>query len=263
MHTQGEEGPTWNKFWSSFNDQASAVSGGESRTALTQSHMSPTRVMRAGSVLPGDSASHHGDSPCPSGVDQPVSVLLAQHQPISFKFKTPLGRTHRLQALASDGIAKLVTSITGKLGKELDSVGGEPTVEDGSLVSGFCLSYVDDEDDFVAITTDSDLLGLWEAVARKPGTMSHRVNLYVHDPDTQPQRDQELEQKKAADATAASAVDEEAHPRLADYGHGPDSLSSEQAIAGVPNELLLPGAVVALAVVIAGVFTISRLVSRN
>ena len=37
----------------------------------------------------------------------------------------------------------------------------------------------------------------------------------------------------------------------------------EQAIAGVPNELLLPGAIVALAVVIVGVFTISRMSSSR
>jgi len=36
----------------------------------------------------------------------------------------------------------------------------------------------------------------------------------------------------------------------------------EQVISGVPNELLLPGAVAMLAVVIVGVFTISRVSSR-
>ncbi|KAG4217763.1 hypothetical protein PC116_g33757 [Phytophthora cactorum] len=36
----------------------------------------------------------------------------------------------------------------------------------------------------------------------------------------------------------------------------------DQVIAGVPNELLLPGAIVTLAVVIVGVFAISRATSR-
>jgi len=36
----------------------------------------------------------------------------------------------------------------------------------------------------------------------------------------------------------------------------------DQVIAGVPNELLLPGAIVTLAVVIAGVFTVSRMSNR-
>jgi hypothetical protein len=39
-------------------------------------------------------------------------------------------------------------------------------------------------------------------------------------------------------------------------------MQQEQVIAGVPNELLLPGAIGFLAVVILGVFTISRLTSR-
>jgi uncharacterized membrane protein YdbT with pleckstrin-like domain len=38
--------------------------------------------------------------------------------------------------------------------------------------------------------------------------------------------------------------------------------AQEQVIAGVPNELLLPGAIVTLAVVIVGVFTIARATSR-
>ena len=38
--------------------------------------------------------------------------------------------------------------------------------------------------------------------------------------------------------------------------------TQEQVITGLPNELLLPGAIVTLAVVIAGVFTISRLSNR-
>ena len=36
----------------------------------------------------------------------------------------------------------------------------------------------------------------------------------------------------------------------------------DQLIAGVPNELLLPGAIGFLAVVILGVFTMSRVTSR-
>jgi hypothetical protein len=36
----------------------------------------------------------------------------------------------------------------------------------------------------------------------------------------------------------------------------------EQVITGVPNELLLPGAIVTLAVVIVGVFALTRATSR-
>ena len=39
-------------------------------------------------------------------------------------------------------------------------------------------------------------------------------------------------------------------------------MEPEQVIAGVPNELLLPGAIVTLAVVIVGVFALGRLTSR-
>jgi len=40
------------------------------------------------------------------------------------------------------------------------------------------------------------------------------------------------------------------------------SMQAEQVVPGVPNELLLPGAIVTLAVVIVGVFTIARLTAR-
>jgi hypothetical protein len=38
--------------------------------------------------------------------------------------------------------------------------------------------------------------------------------------------------------------------------------AEEQVIQGVPNELLLPGAIVTLAVVIIGVFALTRATSR-
>ena len=44
-------------------------------------------------------------------------------------------------------------------------------------------------------------------------------------------------------------------------GHG-QMQPQEQFIAGVPNELLLPGAIVTLAVVIVGVFALTRTAQR-
>lgn len=218
--------------------------------------------------------------------------------PFPFKFKAPSGRVHRLQVVAAMGIAQFTSDVAAKLGAEVDAVGGPPTFsEDGSTVTrmGFALSYLDDEGDTVSITTDHDLV---EAVLLARAAGRDKVDLFVHDPEKPPS----LPLPPVADAAAAAIPtppasgiggglrerkrgtadegfdteeeeDEEGRPartlrnRTKVRGLQGTSAQSgageqQQVIAGVPNELLLPGAIVTLAVVIAGVFTISRLSSR-
>ena len=167
-------------------------------------------------------------------------------------------------------MAELIANVTAKLGSEVDAIGGEPTVEHGKLgKSGYALSYLDNEGDTVSITTDQDLL---DAIALSRRNHLDKVDLFVHDPEKPPisatvdphptltkpltpppstvrerrklleDDDEEVETpaKKGRKATVAQANQQ------------------EQLIAGVPNDLLLPGAVVTLAVVIVAVFTFSR-----
>src|SRR4051812_27220410 len=131
MSTQDDEGPAWNKFWLSMDHESdSMVSGSQSHQPHTphRSVMSPD-LNRSGydnSLLPNDSASHHGDE---------HSEVVSQHNPADhatpfpFKFKAPSGRVHRVNVLTTDGVTALVSQVTAKLGKELEAVGGEATVE--------------------------------------------------------------------------------------------------------------------------------------
>ncbi|KAJ8105216.1 hypothetical protein ONZ43_g7514 [Nemania bipapillata] len=272
MSSGDSEGPAWNKFWLSLdNESESMVSGDGSHhhgTIASRSMITPDhgRERITDSVAPGDSASHIGvESPAHSMLaDQPTAEI-----PFAFKFKAPSGRVHRLQVIASQGIGELVANVAAKLGSEAEAIGGVPVVDEGKLTAGgFALSYLDDEGDTVSITTDQDLL---EAILLARHHRHEKVDLFVHDPEkpavvvTAPHPDH-----LAADTPPASLAASEVRRRRAAMDDDDEDEETEdddysavrrrkkmssrvepdQVIAGVPNELLLPGAIVTLAVVI-------------
>ncbi|KAI9901986.1 hypothetical protein N3K66_003803 [Trichothecium roseum] len=284
MSSDGE-GPAWNKFWLAMDHETESVMSGEGSHSHHHghlgSHISPhmERDRIGDSLAPGDSASHVGmESPprsilVPEGLDQPPGDI-----PFPFKFKAPSGRVHRLQVTASDGIEAFVASVVGKLGNEVDGIGGAPEIEDGKLGgAGFAVSYMDDEGDTVSITTDNDLL---EAILLARHRRKEKVDLFVHDPDHPPAtalipetpamptppassaaglRRRHRHQEEESDEDEEEEEEESNVGRRRRHRHAP---AQDQVIAGVPNELLLPGAIVTLAVVIIGVFTVTRASSR-
>jgi hypothetical protein len=287
ISTGDSEGPAWNKFWLSLdNDTESVMSGdGSHHHVAGRSLMSPDmsrheRLVDA-SVVPGDSASHAGvESPLRTPNEPPAPV---EEIPFPFKFKAPSGRVHRLQVIAAQGIAELIAAVNAKLGAEVDALGGEATFDDGKLgLSGYALSYLDDEGDTVSITTDRDLL---EAIiiARQGG--HDKVDLFVHNPkeppisatpDPQPVIPSNPTPPSLTLRRRPVSDEEEEEEEESEDEHIPRSRSSRQhrqplvaqappppqVIAGVPNELLLPGAIVTLAVVIVGVFALTKATSR-
>lgn len=284
MSTGDSEGPAWNKFWLSLENETESVMSGEGshshmHTAGSRSLMSPDmsrheRIIDH-SVAPGDSASHTGaDSPPHSAITGPAETP-AEEIPFPFKFKAPSGRVHRLQVVAAYGMTELISSIIAKLGAEVEAVGGVATVEEGRLgASGFALSYLDDDGDTVSLTTDHDLL---EAImiARQGGR--DKVDLFVHDPASPPisatlDPHPVIAPMETLTPPASSvrerkkhvSEDEESEVELPVRKSKKTAQQpmAEQVISGVPNELLLPGAIVTLAVVIVGVFAITRATSR-
>ncbi|KAJ5085435.1 hypothetical protein N7532_010206 [Penicillium argentinense] len=273
MQTHDDEGPAWNKFWLSMDHESdSMVSGSQSQQPHTphRSVMSPdlTRSAYDNSVLPNESASHHGGEEHSEVASQQHHLHQpAEDAPFPFKFKAPSGRVHRVNVLTSAGVVDLVAQVTAKLGAELEAVGGEAVVEEGRLSNtGYALSYMDNEGDTVSITTDQDML---DAINLARRTHRDKVDLFVHDP-AQPPIPATLEPQPAKPATPvieqSSPIVEETpseepiaskprqHQSFSTHSHHPE----EQLIAGVPNDLLLPGAIVTLAAVIAGVFILSR-----
>ncbi|PGH27553.1 hypothetical protein AJ80_00794 [Polytolypa hystricis UAMH7299] len=278
MGTTENEGPAWNKFWLSMdNESDSMVSGGPSQTPTTphRSMMSPdlsrSHLDRENSVLPNESASHHGED-----ASELMDHKSVAHDDIAFpfKFKAPSGRVHRLHVTPSAGITELVTNVSAKLGPEVDAIGGEAVVVDGKLGnSGYALSYLDNEGDTVSITTDQDLSDAVRLARRSNGD---KVDLYVHDPEKAPllpiAETLPIASKTATPAESVlkgsaedelQASNEELQVPLKDRMQSfVRPAAEEQLISGVPNDLLLPGAIVTLAAVIAGVFVLSRAGNR-
>jgi hypothetical protein len=284
MSTGDSEGPAWNKFWMSFDNDGeteSMMSGeGGSRyphtddgRSLISPEMSRPGVDRLDSVMPTDSASHTGghDSPEPSALMGAAASY--EDMPFPFKFKAPSGRVHRLQIVPSAGMSDLVSVVAEKLGSEAEAIGGIPTLDDGKLSrTGFALSYLDNEGDTVSITTDRDLM---EAVSLAQLTNHDKVDLFVHDPEKAPLPATLAPQPSLVTATPAESQvrerkmaqresddeSETARPRRKERQVAP-AATQAQLISGLPNELILPGAIVTLAVAIVGVFAISRMSSK-
>ncbi|KAG0647398.1 Meiotically up-regulated 70 [Hyphodiscus hymeniophilus] len=285
MSTGDSEGPAWNKFWLSLDNDTESVMSGEGSHHHThhtggRSLMSPDlsrgqeRHVDA-SVAPGDSASHNGaDSPAHSAI-APIPEIPPEEIPFPFKFKAPSGRVHRLQVIAAHGMGELIASVTAKLGTEVDAVGGAATFEEGRLgSSGYALSYLDDDGDTVSITTDHDLL---EAIVIARSGHRDKVDLFVHDPEKPPisatldphpvirqaptpPASTIRERRRAISDEEDESDEEQPVRRTRKVTTQP---TEQQVIAGVPNDLLLPGAMVTLAVVIVGVFALTRATSRR
>ena len=283
MSTGDSEGPAWNKFWLSLDHETeSMVSGDGSHRPHTPGHslMSPElssrpqALERGDSVLPNESASHHGEENSSELAAQ--SPVPLEDVSFPFKFKAPSGRVHRLQISASAGLSELIASVTAKLGNEIEAVGGPASFEDGKIgATGYALSYLDNEGDTVSITTDQDLL---DAIMLARRSHRDKVDLFVHDPQKPPMTatidprpglsklptPPASEIRERRKQTSADTDEEEGEPATgrARRSAPMQAKQEEQLIAGVPNDLLLPGAIVSLAVVIVGVFAISRASSR-
>jgi hypothetical protein len=224
---------------------------------------------RLDSLMPGDSASHHGAH----DIDEHSAFIGAvEDTPFTFKFKAPNGRVHRLAVTASAGLQDLINVVADKLGSEVDAVGGIPTFEDGKMGhAGFALSYLDNEGDTVSITTDHDLL---EAISLARSGRRDKVDLFVHDPakpaippttEPQPQLarpptppESLIKQRRRLedDEEESSPTTERRRERKSASVEEPKQ--QDQLVPGVPNELLLPGALVVLGAVIVITFAVGR-----
>ena len=251
-------------------------------------------------VYPNDSASVMDDDvvsaldgyPRQKGLAVPTGPVLipADDGTYVFKFRTPSGRTHRFQA-RHDDVEHLREVVAGKLATDPFFTEYAPPgdAEEGTArpdPSDFHLSYTDADGDTVVITSDHDVT---EAVKIARGASTDRVVLFVQGGKGWAEAGAEKSEAKAAAVTAAAAQEvrevekaeslvvpavevkevastptpEPVAPvpsphvgRQHGHGHG-------EEVFGIPKDMLLPASIGALAVVIIGVFTISRLTSNN
>lgn len=252
ISTSDSEGPAWQKFWTSFDDHESDNSGANSNFA--RSNTPGKTSARNEPVSPTISAAEFAEFDIPDHEpylenDQDLQSL-AQFQvddsfaeldqensvPFPFKFKSPAGRVYRITVSPNDGLAFLREQVKLKLNlDELKSLGGECEYDDdGLLVSqGFCISYLDDDGDIVAITSDTDLVDVI-SIYRELGKQT--TELFVHH----------------SDEHLAKPFEEKGRDEVQEKENRTD------LVPGIPNELVLPGALVVLATSILVVFAFGR-----
>lgn len=145
-----QEGPAWNQFWTSMETES--LHSANSEHEVTQSEY---QQFLDNDVGPSDSISA-------SGVEQGFS----------FKFKSPLGRTHRVTLKGYEGVAGLRCLLDSKLNSQ----------ERASLKE-YAISYYDDEGDLVAIISDEDVL---DCIAITKRANKDKADLLIHHPERPP-----------------------------------------------------------------------------
>jgi len=266
----------WSRFFDSFgqDDTESMLSGSHARPLQSNNSFSQAQASPRSEVHPNDSASVMDDESAVS-YNQKGTPSISVPPPVDdgtyvFKFRTPSGRTHRFQS-RHDNIEHLREIVAGKLATDPFFTEFKPS--DPSVVPpdpiDFLLSYTDADGDTVLITSDHDVSDAVK-IARTSG--SDRVVMFVQGGKAWEEAGSGKSEQRAAEAAAAAQKEiqevekvEVATP-LNNYPTPPNFPPPpfpRDDVMGIPKDLLLPASIGALAVVIIGIFTISRLSASN
>ncbi|KAK6455459.1 CBS domain-containing protein [Scheffersomyces xylosifermentans] len=228
MQQQDSEGPAWNKFWTSLDDDDTESVHSDSITGsapdVTASEFQSFNV----DIKPSDSISHV-ESPAKPYRQSALAAQPEENLPFTFKFTSPAigGRVHRISLRPSEGISKLRTLIDAKLHpKDFEFLRVSKSEDEGEV---YAISYVDDEGDIVSITSDSDLK---ECIAINMRLDNDKADLYVHNPHEQ------------------APIE---NIKLINEKRGKNTI-----VDGISNELLISGALAVLASSIVLGFTLTR-----
>lgn len=269
MNTGDSEGPAWNKFWMALDNDSESAHSSHHRAATPSSQRQVSGKFESASSTssPPPLPSHPGPEVSSSelaqfsigeiGPNDSVSRTggvivddVVDDSPFPFKFKSPGGRVFRITLSLDSGISFLRQSVIDKLQpSEIEALGGPGLIEDDKLVEqGFAISYVDDEGDAVAITSSQDLM---DAILISKRCGLAKGDLFIHHYNSQidvgAKQASVIQDEDEDEATNISSVSKNRAPS----GNG-------EVVPGVPNELLLPGAIVVLAVSIVLAFTFGR-----
>ncbi|THH08689.1 hypothetical protein EW146_g8913 [Bondarzewia mesenterica] len=279
---EAEGGPMWGRFFDSIGvheDTESVVSGSHVQTDLHPASFSLSQLQGSppSEVHPNDSASVMDDDPSEpfprmrgSGIP---SIVGGGPVPIDdgtyvFKFRTPSGNTHRFQA-RQDNIENLRDIVSGKLSIDAFFTEFKPKDADETVPDSldFQLAYTDADGDTVLMTSDNDVADAVK-IARTAG--ADRVVVIIQGGRGWAEAGAGKSEAKAVEAAAPAAkeIKEAEKAEAAVPEPAPSTPATpvyvpapEPGVLGIPRDLLLPASIGALAVVIIGVFTISRLTS--
>ncbi|GAN07376.1 CBS/PB1 domain-containing protein [Mucor ambiguus] len=256
MEGKEGEGPMWGRFWDSFG----AVDHAESSSQLSdtsshqrsRSHLSNTISPQPSTSL-SQLKSYSDISPNESAsmVNQSSTVMEAASDTFTFKFTSTGQKTHRVvcKPLYNDLLEAVRVKLLPEHG---DDVGEEEWLS---------MSYVDDEQDKVLISSDSDVV---DAVQLALKLEQSNVKLIVHDQQLAaaaaaaagmsptPTTLSKLEMIDAEDETDVHVLN--VQPKA----NKPKSIKKSAPAPATKNSLLLPAAIGFLGVVIVGVFVFSK-----
>ncbi|OBA19101.1 CBS-domain-containing protein [Metschnikowia bicuspidata var. bicuspidata NRRL YB-4993] len=219
-----EEGPAWNKFWTSLDNDDSDSMHSDSITSAPDVTPSEFRLFNV-DIRPSDSISAVEESMSSKPADS--SILLSEETFI-FKFKSPAvrGRVHRVSVKPNETLEDLRRFIDAKL----HQTDYEALKVFDHLKETYAISYIDDEGDVVSITSNEDLR---DCVKVNRDFQSNKADLYLHSPNE------------------AAPVDLSRRP-----GHNVQPASGE-LISGIPNYAIISG-VLCLASALTAVMVVSN-----
>ncbi|KAF3990933.1 hypothetical protein FT663_00869 [Candidozyma haemuli var. vulneris] len=218
--TGASEGPAWNKFWTSLdNNDSESI---HSDSAVSAPDVTPSEFQSFNiDVNPSDSISAVEETS--SKQMSKTASVAAREGLFVFKFRSPAlqSRVHRVTVRPEQSLQELKDVIDSKIHKK--------DLEAMNLADGenYAISYVDDEGDIVSITSDHDLRDCVEVHEKFNIT---KADIYLHHPHD------EAPVGKVKPLKAVSTGD---------------------LIPGVSNQTLIPG-VLAAATAIAAVFYVTK-----
>ncbi|KAI7864566.1 hypothetical protein BDF14DRAFT_1731858 [Spinellus fusiger] len=242
------EGPMWSRFWDSFG--AGDQTENESQLSDSASHHHPSSQYPMSAVSPEPSTSfsqlqgfpeispnesasmvaHNEDTHSAVSFHTP-RLPKAESDKFSFKFTSKGGKTHRIAS--SPNHSQLLELVRQKMIAE-----HIPSNDETEWLS---ISYLDDEDDEVLITSDADVKDAIR-LARKLG--QDRVKLFAHDASWVAMESPSV--PLSPTISVPERVDSE------------EEQEQEQNPFIIPQELILPASIAFLGIVILGVFAFSR-----
>lgn len=169
-----EEGPAWNKFWTSLDNDDSESMHSDSVTSAPDVTPSEFQLFNV-DIGPSDSISAVEESILSKPAES--SVLLPTEDTFTFKFKSPAahGRVHRISIKHDDPLDELRKLIDAKLHQS----DYEAMKVFDHLKDVYAISYIDDEGDVVSITSDADLK---DCIRVNRSFQSNKADLYLHSP---------------------------------------------------------------------------------
>lgn len=219
-NVKSPEGPAWNKFWTSLDNDSDSVHS-ETTSARAETPVDSSAAPDFTDIKPSDSI---------SAFETPKKLAINEDAPFIFKFRSSAieNRVHRVSLKPKEGLEKLRLLIDEKLhAKDFEMLRVTKAGEEGD---SYAISYRDDEGDIVSITSDDDLI---DCIKVNSQLNNDKADLYLHNPH------------EPAPIAASKTRKTKTH-------HNSD------LIPGVPNEILFPGAILVLATSAVIGFSISR-----